>query len=195
MASIDQGTSSTRCLIIDGAGKVLSSHQVEHEQLYPHRGWVEHDAMEIWGNVEECVRCALSAARLQASNLDAIGITNQRESTLCWSRSTGRPLHKIIVWNDTRTADICEELKEREGIDRFRQKTGLPIAPYFSATKLMWLLRNVRKLREMAESGDAVFGTLDTWLIWKVRICLVSGGVNTQNSNRSARSSPKAKRS
>ncbi|CAM9431835.1 unnamed protein product [Choristocarpus tenellus] len=151
IASIDQGTSSTRCIVFDREGTEVSSAQLEHQQFYPHPGWVEHDATQIWDNVCECVRTALRAAHLGSSDLAAVGITNQRESTLVWNRHTGKPLHPLIVWNDTRTEDICSKLKATGGIDRFRQRTGLPISTYFSATKLLWLFENVSGLKDAAE--------------------------------------------
>ncbi|CAN0316351.1 unnamed protein product [Scytosiphon promiscuus] len=151
VASIDQGTSS-RCIIFRNDGTMMSEHQMEHEQYYPRRGWVEHDADEIWRNIEECVKTALERVGLDASQLAAAGITNQRESTLVWDKHTGTPLHRLIVWNDVRTESICRfDLKANGGADRFRGRTGLPISPYFSATKLMWLLDNVTGLREVAE--------------------------------------------
>eukprot|EP00752_Nemacystus_decipiens_P007537 g6736.t1 len=168
VASIDQGTSSSRCIVFGQDGRIVSEHQMEHEQFYPEPGRVEHDADEIWRNVEMCVKSALNAAGLDTSDLAAVGITNQRESTLVWDKNTGTPLHPLIVWNDVRTEHICRELKANGGADRFRDRTGLPISPYFSATKLMWLLHNVPGLREVAEKGDALFGTVDSWLMWKL---------------------------
>eukprot|EP00903_Cladosiphon_okamuranus_P006123 g6027.t1 len=168
VASIDQGTSSTRCIVFGRDGSIVSEHQMEHEQFYPQPGRVEHDADEIWRNVEMCVKSALSTAGLDTSDLAAVGITNQRESTLVWDKKSGTPFHRLIVWNDVRTEPICRELKTNGGADRFRDRTGLPISPYFSATKLMWLLENVPGLREVAENGDALFGTMDSWLMWKL---------------------------
>ncbi|CAM9760772.1 unnamed protein product [Ectocarpus fasciculatus] len=168
VASIDQGTSSSRCIVFGRDGSIVAEHQMEHEQFYPRPGCVEHDAEEIWRNVEMCVKSALNTACLGAPDMAAVGITNQRESTLVWDRNTGTPLHPLIVWNDVRTESICRDLKADGGADRFRGRTGLPISPYFSATKLMWLLDNVAGLRELAEKGDALFGTMDSWLMWKL---------------------------
>lgn len=168
VASIDQGTSSSRCIVFDKDGSIVSEFQMEHEQFYPEPGFVEHDAEEIWRNVGHCVKSALQKARLVPSDLAAVGITNQRESTLVWDRETGKPLHRLIVWNDVRTENICIELKANGGADRFRERTGLPISPYFSATKIMWLMDNVPGLRDAAEKGDALFGTMDSWLMWKL---------------------------
>ncbi|CAM9290523.1 unnamed protein product, partial [Hapterophycus canaliculatus] len=168
VASIDQGTSSSRCIIFRSDGSMVSEHQMEHEQYYPRPGCVEHDADEIWRNVETCVKSALERVGLDVSQLAAAGITNQRESTLVWDKHTGTPLHRLVVWNDVRTESICRDLKADGGADRFRGRTGLPISPYFSATKLMWLLDNVTGLREVAENGDALFGTMDSWLMWKL---------------------------
>ncbi|CAM9602905.1 unnamed protein product [Discosporangium mesarthrocarpum] len=168
IASIDQGTSSSRCVVFDNTGGIVATAQCEHDQHYPHPGWVEHDAMQIWDKVRDCVRRALRMAALTADDLTAVGITNQRESTLVWDRQTGKPLHPLIVWNDIRTESICSNLKAEGGIDRFRKRTGLPVSPYFSATKILWLFENVPGVRSACESGDAVFGTIDTWLVWKL---------------------------
>lgn len=156
-------------MIFDDKCEIVSSHQLEHTQIYPKPGWVEHDPLEIWEKVEECVKCALESAGLSASDISGIGITNQRESTLVWNRRTSIPYYNVVVWNDARTSSICDKLKkDGGGADRFRSTTGLPVAPYFSATKLAWLMESVPGLREDAQAGEALFGTIDTWLLWKL---------------------------
>jgi glycerol kinase len=168
-AAIDQGTTSTRFMVFDHGGQVVSVDQKEHEQIYPKPGWVEHDAMEIWERTQEVVRAGLD--KVQASDIAAVGVTNQRETTVVWDRTTGQPVHNAIVWQDTRTDQICNELSADGGQDRFRAKTGLPIATYFSGPKIKWILDNVEGVRARAESGDVVFGNIDTWVIW-----LLTGG-------------------
>ena len=168
VGAIDQGTTSTRFMIFDRNADVVASAQKEHQQIYPKPGWVEHDPMEIWERTQEVIRGAMESAGVQAKDLAAIGITNQRETTLVWNPKTGEPYHRAIVWQDTRTSRICHELAEEGGKDRFRQKTGLPLSTYFSGPKLAWLLENVGGLREAAERGEAVFGNVDTWLIWQL---------------------------
>lgn len=170
VGAIDQGTSSTKFIIYNHSGQQVGLHQLEHAQIYPQPGWVEHDPMEIWANTVTCIRRAMESANVDAELLEAVGITNQRESTLIWNKKTGVPYYNVIVWNDARTRGICEDLKTagRRGIDRFREKTGLPIATYFSASKILWLLDNVPGLRDDAEKGEAIFGTLDSWLIYKL---------------------------
>jgi glycerol kinase len=165
-AAIDQGTTSTRFMVFDHGGQVVSVDQKEHEQIYPKRGWVEHDAMEIWERTQEMVRAGLG--KIELSDLAAVGVTNQRETTVVWDRSTGRPVFNAIVWQDTRTDQICNELSADGGQDRFRAKTGLPIATYFSGPKIKWMLDNVDGVRAKAESGDVVFGNIDTWVIWQL---------------------------
>ena len=170
-AAIDQGTTSTRFMVFDHGGQVVSVDQKEHEQIYPKPGWVEHDAMEIWERTQEVVRAGLD--KVQASDIAAVGVTNQRETTVVWDRTTGQPVHNAIVWQDTRTDQICNELSADGGQDRFRSKTGLPIATYFSGPKIKWILDNVDGVRARAESGDVVFGNIDTWVIW-----LLTGGTD-----------------
>ena len=170
-AAIDQGTTSTRFMVFDHGGQVVSVDQKEHEQIYPKPGWVEHDAMEIWERTQEVVRAGLD--KVQASDIAAVGVTNQRETTVVWDRTTGQPVHNAIVWQDTRTDQICNELSADGGQDRFRAKTGLPIATYFSGPKIKWILDNVDGVRARAESGDVVFGNIDTWVIW-----LLTGGTD-----------------
>jgi len=155
-------------MLINRGGNVVASHQLEHEQIYPKPGWVEHDPREIWQRTRDVVRGALDEADVTAEAVAAVGITNQRETTLVWDRVSGRPLHPAIVWQDTRTDAICRELAREGGQDRFRERTGLPLATYFSGPKLKWILEEVDGVREAAERGDALFGNMDTWLIWNL---------------------------
>ena len=166
--AIDQGTTSTRSMIFDAAMKVVAVAQQEFTQHYPNSGWVEHDADEIWDSVLKTARDAIGKAGITASDIAAIGITNQRETTVVWDRETGEPFHKAIVWQDRRTARFCDELKENGLEQRFTDKTGLLLDPYFSGTKLAWLLDAVDGLRAKAEAGKACFGTVDSWLIYKL---------------------------
>mmetsp|Transcript_9901 Transcript_9901/g.10694 ORF Transcript_9901/g.10694 Transcript_9901/m.10694 type:complete len:663 (+) Transcript_9901:82-2070(+) len=184
IASIDQGTSSTRVLIISCSGQIFSSHQLEHTQHYPTAGQVEHDPLEIWRNVKICMSMALEKIK-EDVEIVGIGITNQRETTVVWDKDSGIPYHRAIVWNDTRTAGICDHLISKYGgdADHFREKTGLPIASYFSATKIMCLLESIPGLREDAERGKALFGTIDTWLIWK----LTNGKVHATDVSNASR--------
>ena len=172
-AAIDQGTTSTRFMIFDHGGTVIGVDQKEHEQIFPKAGWVEHDANEIWTRTQEVVKGALQKAKLQASDLAAVGITNQRETTVVWDRATGVPIHNALVWQDTRTDKICDELIADGGQDRFRDSTGLPVATYFSGPKIRWILDNVDGARARAEAGELLFGNIDTWLIWNL-----TGGPN-----------------
>jgi glycerol kinase len=165
-AAIDQGTTSTRFMVFDHGGQVVAVDQKEHEQIYPKPGWVEHDALEIWARTQEMVRAGLN--KVKASDLAGVGVTNQRETTVVWERSTGRPVHNAIVWQDTRTDKICNQLSADGGQDRFRAKTGLPIATYFSGPKIKWILDNVDGVRSKAESGEVLFGNIDTWVIWQL---------------------------
>ena len=168
VAAIDQGTTSSRCMIFSHAGEPVSSSQLEHRQIYPKPGWVEHDALEIWSRTEEVIRDAMEQAGLAAADIAAVGITNQRETTLVWDKKTGLPYHNAIVWQDTRTDVICNELAAAGGQDRFRARTGLPLATYFSGPKIKWLLDNVSGLREAVARGDAIFGNMDTWILWNL---------------------------
>ncbi len=165
-AAIDQGTTSTRCMIFDHSGNVICYDQKEHEQIYPRPGWVEHSPDEIWERTQSVIRSALSKGGLSASDIVAVGITNQRETTVVWNRKTGRPVYNAIVWQDTRTDQICNELAADGGQDRFRPKVGLPLATYFSGPKIRWILDNVPGAREAAEAGDVIFGNIDTFLTW-----------------------------
>ena len=173
VGALDQGTTSTRFMVFDHRGQVVAVDQKEHEQIYPKPGWVEHDANEIWERSQEVIQGALSKASLSASDLAAVGITNQRETTLVWDRNTGEPVHNAIVWQDTRTDQICNELAAEGGQDRFRAKVGLPIATYFSGPKVKWILDNVEGARARAEAGNLVFGNIDSWCIWNM-----TGGTN-----------------
>jgi len=165
-AAIDQGTTSTRCMIFDHSGNVICYDQKEHEQIYPRPGWVEHSPDEIWERTQSVIRSALSKGGLSANDIVAVGITNQRETTVVWNRNTGRPVYNAIVWQDTRTDQICNELAADGGQDRFRPKVGLPLATYFSGPKIRWILDNVPGAREAAEAGDVIFGNIDTFLTW-----------------------------
>jgi glycerol kinase len=168
IAAIDQGTTSTRCMIFDGAGSVVAIDQREHRQIYPRPGWVEHDPAEIWLNTQSCVNNALQRAGLSRADLAGIGITNQRETTILWDRRTGEPVHNAVVWQDTRTDALVADLARDGGQDRFRPASGLPLATYFSGPKIRWLLDAEPSLRRRAEAGDVLFGTVDTWLIWNL---------------------------
>jgi glycerol kinase len=167
-AAIDQGTTSTRCMVFDHSGKVVSVAQKEHEQIYPKPGWVEHDANEIWERTQEVVEEAMKEAGASADDIAGVGITNQRETTVVWDRNTGEPVHNAIVWQDTRTDRIVDELSRDGGQDRFRENVGLPLATYFSGPKVRWMLENVDGASDRAEAGDLVFGNIDTWVIWKL---------------------------
>ncbi|KAF0094511.1 MAG: glycerol kinase [Puniceicoccaceae bacterium 5H] len=165
--AIDQGTTSSRAIIYDRHGKPVSMAQKEFQQYYPKSGWVEHDPMDIWSSQSSVTAEAVSKANLDSENIAAVGVTNQRETTLVWDRRTGEPVYRAIVWQDRRTADTCRRLS-KEGLEEtFTKKTGLRLDPYFSGTKLAWILDNVDDVRKRAEKGDLLFGTVDTWLIWK----------------------------
>lgn len=168
VASIDQGTTSTRCIIFDAAGKIIAQSQQEHRQIYPRPGWVEHDPLEILRRVEEVLDNALKLSSYSPSDLAAVGITNQRETTVVWNRNTGKPYYNAIVWQDTRTSALCDQLAKKGGIDRFRAKTGLPLATYFSGPKIRWILENVPGVLEDTDRGKAIFGNIDSWLIWNL---------------------------
>jgi glycerol kinase len=173
IAAIDQGTTSTRCIIFDFFGEIVCSDQQEHDQIYPQPGWVEHDALQIWDRTESVILGALTKGSISVEQVAAVGITNQRETALVWDKTTGKPVFNAIVWQDTRTDKICNQLGQEGGQDRFRLKTGLPLATYFSGPKVKWILDNVPGVREKAEKGDILFGNIDTWLIWNL-----TGGVN-----------------
>jgi glycerol kinase len=160
-------------MIFTQAGEVVGSHQLEHEQIYPQAGWIEHDPLEIWARTGDVIQGALRKTKVESTEIAAIGVTNQRETTLVWDKNSGKPYHNAVVWQDTRTKGICDRLAEDGGQDRFRSKVGLPLATYFSGPKIKWLLDNVDGLRAAAERGDAVFGNMDTWEIWNM-----TGGPN-----------------
>jgi len=181
--ALDQGTTSSRCILYDRGGRQVSSAQKEFKQYYPHQGWVEHDAMEIWWNQIDVAREAMMKIGAAYDDIDSIGITNQRETVVVWDRNTGEPVCNAIVWQCRRTAQLCSELRERNLEDVFRQKTGLLIDPYFSATKLRWILENVKGARKRAEDGELLFGTIETWLIWK----LTGGRVHVTDYSNASR--------
>ncbi len=166
--AIDQGTTSSRAIIFDKQGSIVSTGQLEHEQIFPKAGWVEHDPTEIWRNVREVIGQALSKADLTRHDIAAIGITNQRETAVVWDKNTGKPVYNAIVWQDTRTQSIVNRLAEDGGVERFKPIVGLPLATYFSGTKIVWILENVEGAREKAEAGDLLFGTTDTWVLWNL---------------------------
>ncbi len=168
VAALDQGTTSTRCMVFDHGGNVVAVEQLEHEQIYPQPGWVEHDANEIWQRSRQVMDAAAGKVSGGAGAVGALGITNQRETAVVWDRNTGEPVYNAIVWQDTRTDKICAELEKEGGQDRFRLKTGLPIATYFSGPKVRWILENVDGARDKADAGDLCFGNMDTWCIWNL---------------------------
>ncbi|MDO5644105.1 MAG: glycerol kinase GlpK [Dermabacter sp.] len=184
--SIDQGTTSSRAIIVDRSGDIIASAQMEHEQIFPRSGWVEHDPMEIWRNVREVVAIAEGRAEVNNAQLAAVGITNQRETTVVWDKTTGVPVHNAIVWQDTRTTPIVRALANDGGVDRFRDITGLPLATYFSGPKIAWILDNVDGAREKAEAGDLLFGTTDSWLVWNMTGG-VKGGVHVTDVTNASR--------
>ena len=168
IGAIDQGTTSTRFIVFDSAGKVVVSAQKEHRQIYPQAGWVEHDAEEIWQRTQEVIAEAMAHARLNAGDIAAVGITNQRETTVVWGRKTGKPISNAIVWQDMRVASDVARFAREIGNDFFRSRTGLPLSTYFSALKLRWILENVTGARKLAEAGEILFGNIDTFLLWKL---------------------------
>jgi glycerol kinase len=168
IGAVDQGTTGTRFMLFSPEGKVVASHYQEHRQIYPRPGWVEHDPLEIWQKTQEVIQGALQKGGIRPQEIAAIGVTNQRETTIVWDPQTGRPLYNAIVWQCTRTTEICQRLKDQGLEPTVRERTGLPIATYFSGPKVKWLLENVPGLRERAEAGQALFGTVDTWLIWNL---------------------------
>ncbi len=181
--AIDQGTTSSRAIVFDTALKPLGVGQKEFRQFYPQSGWVEHDAEEIWAGVLAVCKAALRKAKARAQSVKAIGITNQRETVVIWNRRTGKPIHKAIVWQDRRTAPLCAELKQQGHERQFTEKTGLLLDPYFSGTKIRWLLDNVKGAREKAEKGELAFGTIDTFLIWR----LTGGKVHATDATNASR--------
>jgi glycerol kinase len=168
IVAIDQGTTSSRAIVFDHAGHIVSVGQKEHAQILPRAGWVEHDAAEIWRNTQEVIGVALSKADITRHSVAAIGITNQRETTVVWDRKTGEPVHNAIVWQDTRTQKIVDRLAADGGLERFKPRVGLPLSTYFAGTKVLWILENVEGARARAEAGDLMFGTTDTWVLWNL---------------------------
>lgn len=168
IAAIDQGTTSSRCMIFDHDGAVVSVAQKEHEQIFPRAGWVEHDPAALWINTREVVAGALAKVDLTRADIAAVGITNQRETTVVWERSTSKPIYNAIVWQDTRTDQLCVELGGDEGPDKYRDKTGLPLSTYFAGPKIRWILDNVDGAKAKAEAGELCFGTVDTWIVWNL---------------------------
>jgi glycerol kinase len=166
IGAIDQGTTSTRFIVFDRSGRVISIAQKEHKQIYPNPGWVEHNPEEIWQRTREVIAEAMAKGKLRPADLAAIGITNQRETTVVWNRKTGKPVANALVWQDTRVADYVSEFAKNGGQDRFRAKTGLPLTTYFSGLKIRWILEHVKGVREMAESGEVLFGNIDSFLLW-----------------------------
>lgn len=163
VAAIDQGTTSTRCMLFDDHGHIIASSQLEHQQIFPRAGWAEHDPLEIWENTRRVMADVLARSEFSGDDIAAVGITNQRETTVVWDKLTGQPVYNAIVWQDTRTTDICSELDPADF-----SETGLPVSTYFSGPKIKWILDNVPGTRERAESGDLLFGTIDSWLIWNL---------------------------
>ncbi|MGV9295867.1 MULTISPECIES: glycerol kinase GlpK [Amycolatopsis] len=187
VAAIDQGTTSTRCMIFDHSGRVVAVDQREHEQIFPKAGWVEHNAEEIWENTRAVAAGALAKADLRPTDIAAVGITNQRETALVWDRNTGKPVYNAIVWQDTRTDKIAAELGALGGgQERYRSKTGLPLATYFSGPKIKWILDNVEGARARAEAGDLVFGNMDTWVLWNMTGG-TDGGVHVTDPTNASR--------
>jgi glycerol kinase len=182
IGAIDQGTTSSRFIVFDAQGAVVSIAQKEHRQIYPYPGWVEHDPLELIANTSEVAGAALARANLTAADLRAVGITNQRETTVVWNARTGQPLCNAIVWMDTRNRELVHRFAAQGGQDRFRAKTGLPLATYFSALKLVWLLENISGARAMAEAGEILFGTVDSWLAWNLL-----GGVHVTDVSNASR--------
>ncbi|TYL52568.1 glycerol kinase GlpK [Agromyces mariniharenae] len=184
--AIDQGTTSSRAIIFDKAGSIVSTGQLEHEQIFPKAGWVEHDPAEIWRNTGEVIGQALGKANLTRHDIAAVGITNQRETAVVWDRTTGEPVYNAIVWQDTRTQAIVDRLAADGGVERFKEQVGLPLATYFSGTKIVWILENVPGAREKAEAGDLLFGTTDTWVLWNLTGG-VEGGVHATDVTNASR--------
>ena len=186
--ALDAGTTSNRCILFNEKGEMCSVAQKEFTQYFPKPGWVEHDAEEIWSTQLEVAKEAMANVGATAADIGAIGITNQRETTIVWDKNTGEPIHHAIVWQCRRTSEYCDSLKAKGLVDTFRQKTGLVIDAYFSGTKLKWLLDNVEGARERAERGELLFGTVETWLIWK----LTQGQVHVTDYSNASRSHPAA---
>ncbi|MDQ1173261.1 glycerol kinase [Microbacterium testaceum] len=183
--AIDQGTTSTRAMIFDKSGSVVSVGQKEHEQIFPRAGWVEHDPAEIWRNTQEVIGLALSRADITRHDIAAVGITNQRETAVVWDKNTGKPAYNAIVWQDTRTQSIVDRLADGDP-ERYKSIVGLPLATYFSGTKIVWILENVEGAREKAEAGDLIFGTTDSWVLWNLTGG-IDGGVHATDVTNASR--------
>ena len=186
VGAIDQGTTSTRFIVFDRMGRIAAIAQKEHEQIFPKPGWVEHDPDQIWQRTQEVIDEAMQEKSLSPTDLAAIGITNQRETTILWNRKTGRPICNAIVWQDTRTETDVATLAAQGGQDRFRQQTGLPLATYFSALKIRWILDNIHGARELAEAGELAFGNIDCYLVWKLTGA-VDGGIHVTDVTNASR--------
>ncbi|HTQ86031.1 MAG TPA: glycerol kinase GlpK [Candidatus Solibacter sp.] len=186
LGAIDQGTTSTRFVVFDATGRIVSLAQKEHEQIYPRPGWVEHDPEEIWRRTQQVIADAMQQKGLCPSDLAAIGITNQRETTILWNRGTGRAICNALVWQDTRVEDAVAEISRQGGPDRFRKQTGLPLATYFSALKIRWILNNIPGARELADAGDLLFGNVDTYLVWRLTGG-PSGGIHVTDVTNASR--------
>ena len=184
--AVDQGTTSTRAIIFNHSGKIVSVGQMEHEQIFPRAGWVEHNPVEVWNNTREVVAQALAKASLNKDDIAAVGITNQRETTVVWDKTTGEPVYNAIVWQDTRTQKIVEELGGAEGADKYKAVVGLPLATYFSGPKVKWILDNVEGARDRAEAGDLLMGNMDTWVLWNMTGG-VEGGVHVTDVTNASR--------
>src|SRR5581483_1340583 len=186
VGAIDQGTTSTRFIIFDRSGNIVSLAQEEHEQIYPQPGWVEHNPEEIWRRTESVIAKAMQSAKLQPTDLAAVGITNQRETTVVWEKKTGKPVYNAIVWQDTRVAPAVSEFAAQGGQDRYRAKTGLPLATYFSGLKIRWILENIPGARTRAGSGELLCGTIDSFLIWSLTGG-ASGGIHVTDVTNASR--------
>src|SRR5919112_4748318 len=186
VGAVDQGTTSTRFMIFDHGGNEVARHQLEHEQILPQAGWVEHNPVEIWERTASVITSALNKTKLSATDLAALGVTNQRETALVWDKRTGRPLYNAIVWQDTRTDRIASALDRDGRGDVIRRKAGLPPATYFSGGKIQWILENVDGVREAAEAGEAIFGNTDTWLLWNLTGG-TDGGVHVTDPTNASR--------
>ncbi|HEY4268607.1 MAG TPA: glycerol kinase GlpK [Galbitalea sp.] len=186
VVALDQGTTSSRAIVFDHSGTIVSVGQKEHKQVLPRAGWVEHDPLEIWRNIQEVIGIALSKADITRHDVAAVGITNQRETTVVWDKSTGEPIYNAIVWQDTRTQQIVDRLASEGGVDRFKVVVGLPLSTYFAGTKILWMLENVDGARERAERGDLLFGTTDSWVLWNLTGG-VDGGVHATDVTNASR--------
>lgn len=186
IVAVDQGTTSTRCIVFDESGAIVSSAQMEHDQIFPRAGWVEHDPVQIWANTRTVTAEALAKADIAVADVEAVGVTNQRETTVIWDKETGRPIHNAIVWQDTRTSDICRDIAGEHGPDRFKERTGLPLATYFAGPKMRWILEHVEGARERANKGELLAGTMDSWILWNLTGG-IKGGVHVTDVTNASR--------